>query len=107
MKNKISNTKQKVEDTINMNDKDYLNKLLSCLKEMTKNYTISLTEASNEDLYNKYKETFLKLSKLQRDVFELMFRKGWYELECVDINKLNDKFNMLNNETDIIRTNLK
>ena len=82
--NKISNVKQEVENGINMNDKDYINKLLTCLKEMTKNYAVSLTEASNEVLYNKYKDMFLKYSELQRNVFELMFRKGGYELEIVD-----------------------
>ena len=84
---KISNTKQEVDNTINMNDKDYINKLLSCLKEITKNYTVALTEASNETLYNKYKNMFLKYIDMQRNVFELMFRKGWYELEEVEKNK--------------------
>ncbi len=102
---KISNTKQEVDNTINMNDKDYINKLLSCLKEITKNYTVALTEASNETLYNKYKDMFLKYIDMQRNVFELMFRKGWYELETIDNNKLNEKYNMLNKEFDSIRTN--
>lgn len=103
MNNKISNVKQEVENTINMNDKDYINKLLTCLKEMTKNYAVSLTEASNEILYEKYKEMFLKYSSLQRDTFELMFKKGWYELEKVESNKLIEKYNMLNNEFGSIK----
>lgn len=102
---KISNTKQEVDNTINMNDKDYINKLLSCLKEITKNYTVALTEASNETLYNKYKDMFLRYIDMQRNVFELMFRKGWYELEEVEKNKINEKYNMLNKEYDSIRTN--
>ncbi len=102
---KISNTKQEVDNTFNMNDKDYINKLLSCLKEISKNYTVALTEASNETLYNKYKDMFLKYIDMQRNVFELMFRKGWYELETIDNNKLNEKYNMLNKEFDSIRTN--
>jgi len=105
METKISNEKQNVENTIDMNDKDYLNKLLTCLKEMTKNYAVSLTEASNEILYEKYKEMFLKYSLLQRKVFELLFKKGWYELEQVDSNKISQKYNTLNTEIDTIRTN--
>ncbi len=101
---KISNTKQKVDNSINMNDKDYINKLLTCLKEMVKNYSISLTEASNEVLYSKYKEMFLKYSDMQRRVFELMFRKGWYELEQVDNNKLKEKYNLFSEEANTIRT---
>ena len=100
---KISNTKQKVNNSINMNDKDYINRLLTCLKEMTKTYNVSLTEASNEVLYKKYKEMFLKYSSMQRKVYELMFKKGWYELEEVDSKKLTQKYNMLNKELDSIR----
>ena len=101
---KISNTKQKVDNSINMNDKDYINKLLTCLKEMVKNYSISLIEASNEVLYSKYKEMFLKYSDMQRRVFELMFRKGWYELEQVDNNKLKEKYNSFSEDMNTIRT---
>ena len=101
---KISNTKQEVDNTINMNDKDYINKLLSCLKEITKNYAVALTEASNETLYNKYKDMFLRYIDMQRKVFELMFRKGWYELEQVDNNKLKEKYNLFSEEANTIRT---
>ena len=52
--NQISNPKVEVPTGKTLNDKDYLNCLLSSLKEMTKNYAIALTEASNEALYNEY-----------------------------------------------------
>ena len=44
--NEIKNIKVDVPTGISLNDKDYLNSLLSSLKEMSKNYTLSLTEAS-------------------------------------------------------------
>ena len=78
--NQISNPKVDVPTGKTLNDKDYLNCLLSSLKEMTKNYAIALTETSNETLYNEYLNMFKEYSKMQREVFELMFRKGWYAL---------------------------
>ena len=36
MNNKILNPKTEVSKGINLNDKDYINELLSCLKEMEK-----------------------------------------------------------------------
>ena len=42
--NQIKNTKVEVPTGISMNDKDYINSLLSCLKEMVKNYSIAMTE---------------------------------------------------------------
>ena len=88
MNNKISNPKTEVPTGIKMNDKDYLNCLLTCLKDMTKNYTIAMTEASNESLYKSYNSTFQELIKLQRKAFELAFKKGWYSLEKAETNKI-------------------
>lgn len=79
--NKISNQKTEVPKGTNLNDKDYSNELLSCLKEMEKNLTIAGTEASNETLYNEYKQMCDEISALGRRTYELMFRNGWYEIE--------------------------
>jgi len=102
MNNQIKNTKTEVPTGIKLNDKDYLNSLLSCLKEIVKNYAVVLTEASNENLYNTYKTMFDKYIELQRNVFELAFRKGWYTLETAEPNKVSNKYLMLNQEyTDL------
>ncbi len=100
--NQICNPKVEVPTGLNLNDKDYINSLLSTLKEMTKNYAVALTEASNENLYHEYKNMFDAYSLLQRDVYELMFRKGWYSLEEADSNKVSSKCQILSQEfTDL------
>ena len=96
--NQISNPKTEVSKGTSINDKDYMNSLLSCLKEMVKNYAIALTEASNETIYNEYKTMFDNYSNLQREVFEIMFRKGWYSLEKAETLKVNNKYQTLNQE---------
>lgn len=96
--NQVSNPKTEVPNGIKMNDKDYITCLLTCLKDMVKNYTIAMTEASNESLYKSYNSTFQELIKLQRETFELMFRKGWYSLEKAEPTKINEKFNTLSQE---------
>ena len=65
---------------------------------MAKGYTIAMTEASCESLYNVYKDTFDSIITLQRDVYELMFRKGWYVLEKSEVMKINNKFSTLSTE---------
>lgn len=96
--NKISNPKTEVPTGIKLNDKDYMDSTLSTLKEMEKNFTVALTEASNEVLFSKYKEMFEEIKSFQREVYELMFRKGWYELEKAETNKINEKYNKLQKE---------
>lgn len=96
--NKICNPKTDVPSGTNLNDKDYLNSVLSLLKEMQKNYTIALTEASNEVLFGKYNNMYDNIKNLQRDVYELSFKKGWYTLEKAEENKVTEKYNTLNQE---------
>lgn len=98
MDNSISNPKTEVPKGTKINDKDYMNSLLGTLKEMVKNYAVTLTEASNENLYNEFKTMFDEYSNLQREVYETMFRKGWYSLEKAEHQKLNNKYQTLNQE---------
>lgn len=98
MNNQICNQKVEVPSGIKLNDKDYMNCILSTLKEMEKNLTVSLTECSCEELYQQYFNMFSSISKLQREAYELMFRKGWYTLEKAETNKINQKLEMLSQE---------
>ena len=103
--NKVSNPQTKVPTGINMNDKDYLTCLLTILKEMSKNYSTAMTEASNEHLYKSYHSIFNEVSKLQREVYELMFQNGWYSLEKQDKTKINEKYNILSTEYQDLNVN--
>ena len=98
MNNEIKNEKVQVPNGVDLNDKDYLNSLLSCLKEMTKNFTTAMTEASNDHLYEKYEEMFEDVSEMQREVYEVMFQNGWYQLETAEANKIKSKLNTLDTE---------
>lgn len=96
--NEISNPKVEVPSGTELNEKDYIGCLLSTLKDMEKNYTIAMTEASNEQLYKKYEATFNKIASLQRETYEIMFQNGWYKLEKAPTDKINNKLNMLNTD---------
>ena len=90
--------------TIELNDKDYITCVLTSLKELEKNYAIALTEASNEELFQKYFNIFESISKLQREVYEVMFKKGWYVLEQAEQLKIQNKYQMLNKEYQDLNT---
>lgn len=96
--NQIANPETKVPTGISLNEKDYITSLLSCLKEMVKNYTIAMTEASNENLFTQYKDTFDSLMALQREVYEVMFQNGWYKLEKAETQKIASKYQTLSQE---------
>ncbi len=86
--NKISNSKKEVTESIILNDEDYMTILLNNLKELTKNMTVALTEASNSKLYKEYQAMFDNLIKHQRAAYELMFKLGWYTLDKAEAKKI-------------------
>jgi len=94
----INNKEIEIDKSIDMNEKDYITSLLTSLKDIEKNMCVSLTEASNEKLYKKYKEMFNNISDLQRKVFEVMFRLGFYKLEKQEKTKIDKKYNDLSND---------
>lgn len=98
MSKQIMNTEIETPKGLCLNDKDFLNNLLCTLKDEIKNYTIAMTEASNEKLYKKLKESCEELIELQRTAFEISFKNGWYTLELADDTKIKKTYNKLNKE---------
>lgn len=70
------------------NDSDKLNDLLLCAKTINKSYGTFAEEASNDTLYTKIGDLSKDMGQLARDVFNLMFDKGWYKLERQDEDKI-------------------
>ena len=88
MNNQIQNPKTEVKAGTKLNDKDYLNCLLSTLKEMVKNYSVVLTEASNEKLYSTYKTMFDMYANLQREVFDCIRETDTFKQLMVRLNNI-------------------
>ena len=95
---KIVNDITNVPKGIELNDRDYCTCLLTTLKDMEKNYVIAMSEASNEWLYEIYKRVFDEISDLQREIYLIMFRNGWYQLEPVIATKLDEKYQTLEDD---------
>ncbi len=93
--NKIQNEKTPVSETKEMNDRDYLNDILETEKNMSVNMTIALNEASNEKLYDELYRIFKDIKEMQRNLFECMFKYGWYSLEKAEEQKITQTYNQL------------
>ena len=57
-----------------------------------------MTEASHEEYYEKVLEMFEEIASLQREIYELYFRKGWFIIEPVQKEMLTEKYDMLTQE---------
>lgn len=63
-----------------LKDQDTFVDMLTVEKGLVKSYATALTEMSNPELRELIKESFNYASDDQNKVFEVMQRKGWYEV---------------------------
>lgn len=89
--NKICCDETKVEATLDLNDRDYLNDILYNEKTITINTATALTEASNEKLQKEIFNIFETVKNLQAETYELAWNLGWYTLEEAQDTKVKQK----------------
>lgn len=70
------------------NDRDIVNDELSSLKHLTDSYNVFAKEASHRTLHNDVMSILVETHAQTRDMYNLMFRKGWYKLEPEQPQKL-------------------
>ena len=90
--------KVEVPTGIEMNDKDYLTTVLELEKNLSNNYSWALNEASNDYLYEDYFGMFEDTKDMSREIFNLLFQKGWYSLEKAEEDKIDEKIQCLQNQ---------
>ncbi|ARK31987.1 spore coat protein [Halalkalibacter krulwichiae] len=90
--NKIQNPEMQVPKTPQMNDRDFINDVLSCAKSMTNNYSVALNELSHDQLYQDLSQIFNETQDCQRELYNVMFRKGFYGLEAAEQQKLQQSY---------------
>lgn len=71
-----------------MNDRDRLEDMLTTEKHLTDNYNIYAREASHASLHQDIMTILNETHQCQYEMFELMFKKGHYELEAEEQMKL-------------------
>ena len=98
--NKVCCDEVKVESTLDMNDRDYLNDLLYDEKSIVVNTATALTEASNDELKEDILKFFETVEQIQRETYELAWNNGWYVLEESEKTKINQKSKELQKKLD-------
>lgn len=96
----IKNPETKIQKTPEMNDRDFINDLLTTEKYMTTSYSMAMHEASHKGLYEDILTIFNETEKCQRDLYDLMFRNGWYAVEAADGQKLQQKYQQFQGYTN-------
>ncbi|GAE33206.1 spore coat protein [Halalkalibacter akibai] len=89
---KIQNPELQVPKTPQMNDRDFINDILMCAKNMTNSYSVALNELSHDQLYQDVNQIFNETQNCQRELYNVMFRKGFYGLEAAEQQKLDQSY---------------
>jgi spore coat protein CotF len=77
----------------NVNDRDRMQDLLATEKYMTQGYNISMNEAGHDALFQVLKQNHDDCQQLQRQIFNGMFKKGWYKLPVADAQSVAHTYN--------------
>lgn len=89
---KIQNPETPIQKTPQMNDRDFINDILQTEKYLTGAYSIALNEASHDALYQDILAICTETQNAQRDLYNLMFKKGWYTIEAAEAQKLQQSY---------------
>jgi spore coat protein CotF len=80
-----------------LNDRDRLNDIMAMEKYLTDSFNVSAREASHSYLHQDIMTILNETHQCQRELFELMFRKGHYKLEAEQQQKLDQTYQQFNN----------
>jgi spore coat protein CotF len=89
--NTIKNPQSNLTPTMKgpqVNDRDFLNNALSQEKYLTDSLNVFAREASHRQLHNDVVRILNETHAMARELFNLMFRKGWYTLEPEEPQKI-------------------
>ncbi len=78
-----------------MNERDFLNDILATEKYLTDNFNIFAREASHQKLHQDVLTMLSETHAAARNLFNLMFEKGWYKLTAAqqqDIQQASQQF---------------
>jgi len=88
----IKNPSTHFDQGTQFNDRDRLNDMLATEKWLTDGYNVFAREASHQNLFNDVLHVLNETHHACRDLFNLMFEKGWYSLHPEQSSNIADHY---------------
>ncbi|QQE75134.1 spore coat protein [Brevibacillus composti] len=80
-----------------MNDRDFINDGLATCKYLTDSFNVAVREASHQQLFDDLLKILSETHQSAREMYNLMFQKGWYKLEAEEQQKLQQAHQQFSN----------
>ncbi|UNC92382.1 spore coat protein [Candidatus Contubernalis alkaliaceticus] len=71
-----------------MKDQDIANSILNDYKLMCSSINTYITEAQNQNLRNDYINVLQDMYNCQKQMFDTMSQKGWYQVQNADMSEI-------------------
>ncbi|MFJ7676604.1 spore coat protein [Peribacillus sp. NPDC097206] len=98
--NKVQNPESTIAKTPEMNDRDFTNDMLATEKYFCNSYSVALHEMSNQALFQDIFSVSKETQEMQRELYNLMFEKGWYGLEKAQTDSLGQSYQQFSGYKD-------
>lgn len=89
---KIQNPSAPFPKTPQMNERDFINDILTTEKYFSSSYTVAINEMSHQALFQDISNIANETQLMQRELYNLMFQKGWYGLEQAPLEALSQSY---------------
>ena len=78
-------------------DKSIATNLLIDLKHLKALFNTFSQETSNESLYSEIDSLYEEISTMQRNLYDLMKKQGWYKMQAEEKTKISKAYTKLSN----------
>ncbi|GGK19580.1 hypothetical protein GCM10010965_10770 [Caldalkalibacillus thermarum] len=82
-----------------MNDRDRMNDCLATEKYLCQSINTATWEASHDQLHQDLKTILNQTQECHRNLYNLMFKKGWYKLQAADQMQIDNTYQQFSNYT--------
>jgi len=89
---KVQNPSAPIPKTPQMNERDFLNDILTTEKYFGSSYGVAINEMSHQSLFQDISNIANESQLMQRELYNLMFQKGWYGLEKAQLEDLTQSY---------------
>jgi spore coat protein CotF len=80
-----------------MNDRDWINDILTMEKYLTSSYNTGLNEMQNPQLHQAVQSILNDVHQSQAGLFDLMFQKGWYKMKTAEQQEIQQAHTQFSN----------
>lgn len=86
-----------------LTDEEMLNDTLASCKNLLNLLNTYATEASNEEIEDVIEDIYLTMKDNQRNLYKVMYKKGWYKLEKQESKKIDSAITKFSNYRNELR----